>query len=67
MPGAREAAEMIPLPKGVWANSRLATANDIHAGGYVKASIRAKRQEIADSQVRLKTSSAMSIFVIQQQ
>ena len=29
MPGAREAIEMIPLPKGIWANTRVATAADI--------------------------------------
>ena len=29
MPGAREAIEIIPLPKGIWANTRTATANDI--------------------------------------
>jgi FMN phosphatase YigB (HAD superfamily) len=29
MPGAREAIEMIRLPKGIWANTRVATAADI--------------------------------------
>jgi putative hydrolase of the HAD superfamily len=29
MPGAREAIETIRLPKGIWANTRVATASDI--------------------------------------
>src|SRR5947199_10225620 len=29
MPGAREAIETIRLPKGIWANTRVATAADI--------------------------------------
>jgi FMN phosphatase YigB (HAD superfamily) len=29
MPGAREAVETIQLPKGIWANTRVATAGDI--------------------------------------
>src|SRR5436190_6857354 len=29
MPGAHEAIETIPLPKGIWANTRVATAADI--------------------------------------
>jgi putative hydrolase of the HAD superfamily len=29
MPGAREAIENITLPKGIWANTRVATAGDI--------------------------------------
>jgi len=29
MPGAREAIETIPLPKGIWANTRIATAAHI--------------------------------------
>ncbi len=31
MPGAREAIERIRLPKGIWANTRVATANHIRS------------------------------------